>query len=195
MSIPKYIKEFTPYQKLIKKISFFGSFASLIVWIIHLSVVLPADPREILIYPELYAFLICQSIYVALYLKSWKVKMADAETDIFETIAYREKTSIKNLSKVKKIKECQVITIIDRFLAQEKLFGIVKDGLFISEKTMSPVCEICKKEITDNFLMSLCPYCKRPFHKDHLIDYLNEMEQKCPNPNCKHTLTLADIIK
>ncbi len=193
MSVPKYIKEFTPRQKLLKKFSFIGSIALTIIWIVHIRITLPGDPIEIFIYPELYAFLVCIVVFTILYLKAWKLKIATAETDIFETIAYREKTSIKNLAKVKKIKERQVITIIDRLLAQEKLFGIVKDGLFISEKTVLPVCDICKKEITEALLMSLCPYCKRVFHKDHLIDYINEMEQKCPN--CKHPLTLADIIK
>ena len=193
MSVPKYVKELSKLQKLIKKILFLIAFFSFIIWIVHLNIDSPSNPSLIFIYPELYIFLIGVIGYLYYYLREWKVNIYLAESDIMETIAYRSKTSIKSLAKVKKIKERNIKLIIQRLIEQEKLAGIIKDGLFISEVTMVPICSLCNRDITERILMVLCPHCKRPYHKDHIIDYINEIEPKCPN--CKRTLDLSDIIK
>ncbi|TFF93005.1 MAG: hypothetical protein EU544_06540 [Promethearchaeota archaeon] len=181
-------------QRVLKNFLLLGIFLSLIIWIIHLSFVPPSEATVILLYPELYFFIGGLVGYYFLYMQGWKAKVYQYENDIYETIAYRKKTSLRNISEIKHIKERLVKEIIERLIAQEKLFGSIKDGLFISERTMRPICAVCNKEIEDLHLnMVLCPHCKRSFHKDHLIDYINEMEEKCPN--CKKSLTLADIIK
>jgi hypothetical protein len=193
MSVPKYIKELSKTQKKLKPLLILVSLVSFLIWIVHLFIDSPSNPGFIFIYPELYIFLTCLIGYIYLYIRDWKEQIYFAESDLIETIAYRSKTSIKSLANVKKIKESNVKLIIQRLIDQEKLFGIIKDGLFISERTMVPICSLCNKDIKDRFLMVLCPHCKRPYHKDHIIDYINEYEQNCPN--CKRFLELADIIK
>lgn len=195
MSVPKYIKEVSKLQKKLRFILLIVVFISLILLILHISLELPSEALLLFIYPEIYIFWASLIGYSYLHIRSWKEKIVKAETDILETIAYRKKTSIKNLAKVKGVKEGYVISIIQRLIDQDRLFGIIKDGLYISEHTMVPICSLCNKEINDRLLMVLTPCCKRPFHKDHLIDYINEYENKCPNPNCKKILELRDIIK
>jgi len=193
MSVPKYIKELSSLQKKLKFIFLIAVITSLVIWIIHLLIDLPSEVMLILAYPELYIFWGSLVGYAYYHIRSWKEQIVKAERDLLETIAYRKKTSIKNLARVKKIKESYAISIIQRLIEQDRLFGIIKDGLYISEHTMIPICSICNKEIDDRLLMVLCPYCKRPYHKDHIIDYLNEYEGKCPQ--CKRILELKDIIK
>lgn len=194
MSVPKYIKEISKTEKFLKVISFIGIWGSFIFLMIHLSWGLPSNVLLLFIYPELYFFWVFLIGFGFLYLKSWKLNIYLAENDIYETIAYRKKTSLKNIAKVKKLNQKTVEAIINRLIQQDKLFGVIKDGLFISERTLTPICVICKKEIEDRLInLILCPYCKRPFHKDHIIDYLNEMEERCPN--CGKVLTLADLFK
>ncbi len=193
MSVPKYVKGVSKNLRTIKSISIFTIFIIIIIWVIRVAIDLPDNPLLVLLFPEFFILIGTICIYAYLYLRTWKLMIYSAESDIFETIAYRDKTSIKNVASIKKLKEKTVELILKRLLEQEKLFGIIKDGLFISEKTMKPICSLCNKEISDRLLMVLCPYCKRTFHKDHLIDYINEMESICPN--CKHEVWLGDIIK
>ncbi|MHA1272170.1 MAG: hypothetical protein ACTSQP_05015 [Promethearchaeota archaeon] len=194
MSVPKYIKETTKLQRVIRILSFIGIWIFTIFWISHVIIELPSLPLLILLFPEFYLLILCVISYYYFSIKIWKEKILLHENDIYETIAYRKKTSIKNIARVKKISVKTVIRIIERLIQQDKLFGTIKDGLFISEKTMTPICTICNKEIEDRVInMVLCPHCKRPFHKDHIIDYINEMEERCPN--CKKTLKIGDIIK
>ncbi len=193
MSIPKYIKELSKSQKILKKLLLIIAIIVFFIWIIHISIAPPTNPIYIFLFPELYVFIMCIAGYTYFYLRAWKEKIYFLESDILETIAYRSKTSIKSLASVKKIKERNIRLIIQRLIEQEKLSGIIKDGLFISEVTMIPICSLCNKDITERILMVLCPHCKRPYHKDHIIDYINEVEQKCPN--CKNLLELSDIIK
>lgn len=195
MSVPKYIKEVSKFEKKLKWIFLTMVLITLITWIVHVGLKSPSNPVLILIFPEFYVFVGALFAFGYFYLKSWKEKVAKIETDIFETITYREKTSLKNLARVKKIKKSTVESIVQRLIDQERLYGVIKDGLYIAEKIMAPICSLCNNEIDDKLLLVLCPYCKRPFHKDHIIDYINEIEKKCPNPSCKHPLDLADIFK
>ncbi|MFO8020361.1 MAG: RING-H2 finger protein [Promethearchaeia archaeon] len=192
MSVPKYIHEVSTWQKVIKIISLIVAILSLGYWIVHVFIQLPENPFEIFIYPEFFLFIIAISVYTFLYLRVWKERIYNLETDIFETIAYRKKTSIKNIARIKNLKERYVRAILERLIKQNKLFGSIKDGLYISDRTMKPSCSLCNKEIEDHLLMVLCPYCKRPFHKDHIIDYINDVETKCPE--CNTPLNISDII-
>ena len=193
MSEPKYISSLSKRLKAVKKVSLGLMVGSLIVWFARVVIWTPSNPILIFIFPELYVFLASLTIHAYLRIKAWKFKIYSAEGDIFETIAYRDKTSIKNLAAIKDVSEKEVVKILTRFIKQEKLDGFIKDGLFISEHPMVPMCALCNKEISDKLLMVLCPYCKRTFHKDHLIDYINEKEEKCPK--CEHELQLEDIVK
>ncbi|MGV9200471.1 MAG: hypothetical protein ACOC44_13215 [Promethearchaeia archaeon] len=192
MSVPKYIHEVSKWQRVIKIVSLVVAILSFGYWCLHVFAALPENPFEILIFPEFFLFLIMVIVYTFLYLRIWKEKIYKLETDIFETIAYRKKTSIKNIARIKNLKERYVRAILERLIKQDKLFGMIKDGLYISDRTMKPICSLCNKEIEDHLLMVLCPYCKRPFHKDHIIDYINEVEAKCPE--CNTPLKISDII-
>lgn len=164
-----------------------------IILIMHFILFPPPSVLFLFLFPEIYILVGTLTLYSFLHLRAWKYNVYNVESDVFETIAYRKKTSIKNIAKVKKVKEKMVEQIINRLIEQEKLFGIIKDGLFISDKSAQPICSLCHKNITDSILLVLCPYCKRPFHKDHLIDYLNDVENKCPS--CEHLLKLGDIFE
>lgn len=193
MSEPKYIKPLRPLEKRVKPLSLLIALVFLIILIVRLVITSLQVPLSLFLFPELYLFWVFLSIYIYLHLRAWKEKIYYAENDIYETIGYRKKTSIKNIARIKDMRENMVEMIIERLIAQEKLFGVIKDGLYMAERTMNPICSLCNKDIEDPLLMVLCPYCKRPFHKDHIIDYLNEMEEKCPN--CEVPLKLGDIIK
>jgi len=193
MSVPKYIKELSRFQKRLKLVLLFAILISLIIWIAHIYISNPSNVIIILLYPEIYIFWVALFGYCYLYIKSWKERIYYAENDIYETIAYRSKTSIRSISNVKNVSEKDVKSIIQRLINQEKLFGTIKDDLFISERPMTPICSLCNKDITDRLFMFLCPFCKRPYHKDHIIDYINEYKGQCPN--CKRHLELSDIIK
>lgn len=192
MSVPKYVHEFSRWQKIAKVISLILAVLAFGFWCLHVVIELPENPLLILIYPEFFLFIAMISLNVFLYIRRWKERIYNLETDIFETIAYRKKTSIKNIARIKNLKERYVRAILERLIKQEKLFGVIKDGLYISDRTMKPICSLCNKEVDDYLNLTLCPYCKRPFHKDHIIDYINEVKGKCPE--CDTPLKISDII-
>ncbi|MHA1293609.1 MAG: hypothetical protein ACTSQJ_13200, partial [Promethearchaeota archaeon] len=162
MSIQKYIKEPSNFQRWLQIVLFFILITMVLIWIIHIFIAFPSNALLIFFYPELYFFWGSLFCYIFLYIRAWKFKIFNAESDIYETIVYRSKTSIKNIAKVKKLKEKYVQAIIERLITQEKLFGVIKDGLYISDRTMVPLCSLCNKNIDDKILMVLCPFCKRP---------------------------------
>ena len=57
-----------------------------------------------------------------------------------------------------------------------------------------PKCNICKKRISGSYLVN-CPFCKAPFHKDEILEWL---KTKAFCPSCKKELDLwefQDILK
>lgn len=193
MSNTKYVKVANKRLKISQYVLFFVGISTIIFLFIRLFIENPSDPLAIFLYLEFYLSLIFVCLFIYLYLINWKSKILFAEEDIYETVVHRKKTPIAKLALSKNLKKTYVVEIIENLITQEKLSGKIIDGIYSSDYTLSPTCPLCHDQIDEDFLMVLCSYCKRPFHKNHLIDYLNEVEEKCPL--CKKILTLADIIK
>ncbi|MHA1821090.1 MAG: RING finger protein [Promethearchaeota archaeon] len=129
------------------------------------------------------------STYLHLYI--WKYVAENAESVIYEIIIYRKMTSLNAIAAKLQISKDLVYEIIRDMLKKGKLLGEIRNGIYYSTTPKTPICPICKEEILDSLRLIVCPFCRKPFHKDHLISYLNDVEERCPN--CKRILTLADL--
>ena len=193
MSKIKYVKVANKKNKYLQVIFFVAFIALITILLVRIILENPTNPIVLFFYVEFYFSQLCLVLFVYFYLINWKSKILFAEEDIYETVISRKKTPIERLAVSKSLKPKFVVEIIENLISQNRLSGEIKDGIYSSEFTSAPTCPLCKKPIEDEFIMAFCSYCKRPFHKDHLIDYLNEVKEKCPV--CQKTLTLADIIK
>ncbi|MBD3351494.1 MAG: hypothetical protein GF364_08400 [Candidatus Lokiarchaeota archaeon] len=77
-------------------------------------------------------------------------------------------------------------------VSETKLLGNIENYIFRTQNPQKPVCPICGKEIRDDLRLIVCPLCRKPFHKDHLIGCLKEKGERCPN--CEQELTLNDLF-
>ncbi len=131
---------------------------------------------------------------IVLYLNTWKSKMEVSEKLLLETIHYRAYTNIIELAKAKKMSVKEVKALVSLFIEQKKINGEINGDTIIIKSVRTPNCGICDRpiyEIAVNLL--ICPFCKRPYHKDHLLEYFHRFEKKCPE--CAHPLDLKDIYK
>jgi len=121
----------------------------------------------------------------------WKRKFQNAKDIIYEIILYRKETALPALAFRLSLPLDIVYEIIQSYIKQNKIIGEIKGNIFINYIKKTPVCPICKEEIIDPINLIVCPFCRKPFHKDHLLKFLKEEESICPN--CRKSLNLADL--
>ncbi len=164
------------------------------IWIIQSS----AYPYEniLLIFTNVFFYLgiICVITGVILLLNTWKIKLEISEKLLLETILYRAYTNITELAKAKQMSVKEVRSLVSLFIEQKKINGEINGDTIVIKSVRTPNCGICDRPIYEVAInMLICPYCKRPYHKDHLLEYFHRFEKKCPE--CAHSLDLKDIYK
>ena len=139
-----------------------------------------------------FVFLSSMILITVLQLLSFRTSINDAERAIFEIIVYRKMTPINAIANRLQISKDNVFEIIQKMIVSYKIIGRIEDGIYHSNSPRTPVCPICKEDILSSLRLITCPICRKPFHKDHLMGYLKDFEEKCPV--CKNPITLGDLF-
>ncbi len=143
--------------------------------------------------PFLLLFIIGVICSIILYMLNWKQRITLLERELVYTIGYRQTTSLSELAKAKRKSKDEIAALVKKLFQEGKLSGKIRGEHIILKTGRSPNCLICSGPIQDVLnRLSLCPYCKSPFHKDHLLDYLADVDNKCPQ--CKHRLETFDLV-
>ena len=120
--------------------------------------------------------------------------MEISEKLLLETIHYRAYTNILELAKAKRMSVEEVRAFVNHFIEQKKINGEIQGDTIVIKSIRTPNCGICDRPIYEiEVNMLICPFCKRPYHKDHLLEYFNRFEKKCPE--CKHSLDLKHFYR
>jgi len=121
----------------------------------------------------------------------WKKSVIYAKDIIYEIILYRKETSLIALSRKLNLSVNIIYEIIMDYIKNNKIIGEIKDNIFFNFSKKIPICPLCNEKIEDPINLLVCPFCRKPFHKNHLLKFMNEVESSCPN--CKHSITLKDL--
>lgn len=141
-----------------------------------------------------YLFLVCLIAGIILYLNTWRQKISISEKLILESIQYRAFTGIPELAKSKKMSEKEVRAIVNLLIEKKRIYAEIENDTIVLKNVGTPNCGICDRPIYEVAInLAVCSYCKRPFHKDHLLEYFQKFKKKCPE--CGHSLDLRDIYK
>lgn len=136
-------------------------------------------------------FVLSVALFVGFRLYSWKKTMDNVEDIIFEIVIYRKMTPVNAIARRLAINNDEAYAIIQNMILTGKILGYIKDNIYYSHSPKTPICPLCDKEIDDNLHLIVCPFCRKPYHKKHLMDYLKKKEERCPN--CDRVLTIADL--
>jgi hypothetical protein len=147
---------------------------------------------SLFLHPNFYIFLGSLVSLIILQMYQWKKSINNAERAIYEIIVYRKMTPINALANKLQISKDSVFEIIQKMILEYKIVGHIENGIYYTNSPRTPVCPICKEDISTSLRLITCPICRKPFHKDHLMAYLEDVEEKCPN--CVNTLTLGDLF-
>ncbi len=134
-------------------------------------------------------FLIASAIIHA---KGWRMRIEDAKENIVHAVVYRAETPINKLADSYNISTEEARRLLQQLLEEDRLDGEIRGNFFYASLTREPECTLCHQDILNSERFFSCPYCKAPFHKDCFIDYINEVEEICPN--CARRVTLVDIF-
>ncbi|MHA1734590.1 MAG: RING finger protein [Promethearchaeota archaeon] len=126
------------------------------------------------------------------HLRGWKMRVVDAKEDLVHMVAYRSETPINVLAERFNLSKGEVSHLIEQLVDEGRLTGEIRGNFFYASLTSEPECALCQKEITTSERFLNCPHCRIPYHKDCLIDYINDVEERCPK--CGKRVTLADIF-
>lgn len=136
-------------------------------------------------------FVISVCLFVGFRVFSWKKTMDNVEDIIYEIVIYRNVTPVNAIARRLGINNDEVYEIIQNMVLSGKIFGYIKDNIYHSHNPKIPICPLCGEDITDPLYLIVCPFCRKPYHKRHILQYLKEKEERCPN--CERMLTVADL--
>lgn len=135
--------------------------------------------------------LACLGAAGAVYMVYWRQHITTAKEDIVHAVIFRSETPINKLARKFRVRKREARLILRQLVQEERLKGEIRDNFFYATLTQEPECAICDKPITMSERFLTCPLCRRPYHKDCLLDYLAQVEERCPK--CRRKLNLADI--
>jgi len=138
-----------------------------------------------------YLFIFAAGAATILHLYNWRDSINNSESIIFEIVIYRKMTPINALANKLRLSKDEVFELLNKMIINNKIIGQIKEGIFYTTTPRTPFCSICKEQITDSLRLITCPFCHKPYHKDHIIGYLSDVDESCPN--CKRILTLSDL--
>jgi hypothetical protein len=138
-----------------------------------------------------FLFIISTSAATLIHLYNWRDSINSSESVIFEIVVYRKMTPINALANKLRLSKDEVFEILQKMIINSKIIGQIKEGIFYTTTPRTPFCSICKEQIVDSLRLITCPFCHKPYHKDHIIGYLSDVDESCPN--CKRALTLSDL--
>ncbi len=163
-----------------------------ILWIIHLALDPPNPYYNAFIFVEFFLFEIFLVLFLYFHGVNWKERVEHLSRDILQTVIFRMKTPIPAIANRFKVSGDAVKEILSRLVRSGKIKGEIKNDIFLLAERKNPTCHLCEKEIDVIDRLMLCPFCRVPFHKDHLIEYVNDVAERCPA--CKNRLTIADLF-
>jgi len=163
-----------------------------VYWIIHLLLEPPAPYYFAFTFVEFFLFEIFLFLFFYFYIINWKERVERLGRDILQAVIFRLKTPIPAIANKFKLSTDTVKEILYHLIRSGKVKGEVKNEIFFLAERRNPTCHLCDKEIDPIDRLMLCPICRVPFHKDHLIEYINDVAQRCPA--CKNRLTIGDLF-
>ncbi len=163
-----------------------------VAWIIHLAIEPPTPYYNAFLFVEFFLFEIFLAIFLYFHAMNWKERVERMSRDILQTVIFRMKTPVPAIASRFKLSADSVKEILSRLVRSGKINGEIKNEVFVLAERKNPTCHLCEKEIDVIDRLMLCPFCRVPFHKDHLIEYVNDVAERCPA--CKNRLTVADLF-
>ncbi len=163
-----------------------------LVWIIHLAMDPPTPYFFAFIFVEFFLFEIFLVLFLTFHIINWKERVEKLSRDILQAVIFRMNTPVPAIANRFKVSGDAVKEILARLARNGKIKGEIKNDVFHLAERKSPTCHLCEKEIDVIDRLMLCPFCRVPFHKDHLIEYVNDVAERCPA--CKNRLTIADLF-
>lgn len=163
-----------------------------ITWVIHLSLDPPNPYYYAFIFVEFFVFEIFLVLFLYFHGLNWKERVERLSRDILQAVIFRMKTPIPAIANRFKVSGDSVKEILFRLVRSGKIKGEIKNNVFVLAERKNPTCHLCEKEIDVIDRLILCPFCRVPFHKDHLIEYVNDVAERCPA--CKNRLTIGDLF-
>lgn len=126
------------------------------------------------------------------HLYNWKNTIDSSEDIIYEIVVYRAATPITALANKLGISRDEVFELLQSMIVKSKIVGEIREDIYYSKSVRTPICMLCGDKIEDSLRLIVCPFCRKPFHKDHIIGYIKDKEEACPN--CHRILTLAELF-
>jgi hypothetical protein len=163
-----------------------------IIWVVHISLVPPANFLLALLSVEFVVMEVSIVLFIYFHVIRWKGRVNQLRHDVLQTVLFRLKTPIPGLADKFEVSVDAVTDALSYLLHSEQVAGEIRQNVFYLAKRQNPTCQLCEQEIELNDRLLTCPYCHTPFHKDHLIEYINEVKERCPA--CQNRLTIADLF-
>jgi hypothetical protein len=163
-----------------------GSIFCALVWFLD-----SFRPDAILFPPIAYIVLGFAIGFIFLYILNWRVKWSILIEEIYEIVAYRQRTALSELTRTKHLSLLQVKDAIRTLQAQNRIMGKFESDLFIQATIDALDCGICQRPIKEINERVSCPYCGQTFHREHLKDYLLLKSSDCPR--CTRRISLSEI--
>ncbi len=179
-------------RKVYEYVSLIIAAVASILWMIHLALDPPNPYYYAFIFVEFFVFEIFLVFFLYFHGMNWKERVERLSRDILQAVIFRIKTPIPAIANRFKLSGDAVKEILSRLVRSGKIKGEIKNDVFVLAERKSPTCQLCGKEIDIIDRLMLCPFCRVPSHKDHLIEYVNDVAERCPA--CKNRLTIADLF-
>ncbi|HMF32886.1 MAG TPA: hypothetical protein VKK79_15795 [Candidatus Lokiarchaeia archaeon] len=179
-------------QKIYEYSSLVISLIAAIVWIVRISLFPPIPFILALLAVEFVVLEISLAIFVYFHVAIWKTRIKQLRQDILQAVIFRRKTPVPGLADKFNVSVDSATEVLTYLVQSGQVTGEIKQNVFYLAERKNPTCQLCDQEIEMNDRLLTCPYCHTPFHKDHLIEYINEVKERCPY--CQNRLTIADLF-
>ena len=136
--------------------------------------------------------LVCMGVFIGLYLWNWRLKWGVLKEEVYELVAFRSEVSLQSLAHAKMVSLWGIRDLISALLQEQRIMGHVEGDHLIMQEGAQPKCGICHQNIPRPTDQLACPHCKRRFHRQHLIEYLEAQQNRCPC--CSGPLKYQDFL-
>ncbi|MEA2071906.1 MAG: hypothetical protein U9O98_11540 [Asgard group archaeon] len=112
-------------------------------------------------------------------------KILEKQNRSAEAVTYYDKAADSTRNPMKKQSYINSLRRVGSQIAHQRSVGE-----HIAQKNLKDKCIVCKRQIKAGQKYTFCPYCGKPAHYSHLIEWI-KVQGSCPN--CQHRLRVDDI--